>query len=81
MKIKTVLLSIIFVSILISLPAMLRVGYVIDWIPEATILQKFKGLVMDGLSNNYLTKVIVSTIAGIIFNIIFLMKRKVSNKS
>ena len=74
MNIKTFFLGFIVIYILISLPTMLGVGYVIDWLPEATELQKFKGYVIEGLTNNYLIKIIISTIVGAIFSL-FLQKR------
>ena len=80
MNIRTFLLSFIIVYILISLPAMLGSGTVIDWVSEATFLQKFKGYVIDGLVDNYLMKLIVSTIVGLIFSLVLPMKRK-ANKS
>lgn len=74
MSIKTFFLSFIVIYILISLPAMLGLGYVIDWIPETTELQKFKGYVIEGITNNYLIKIVISTIVGAIFSL-FLQKR------
>ena len=74
MGIKTFLLSFIVIYILISLPMMLGIGYVIDWRPEATELQKFKGYVIEGLTNNYLIKIVISIIVGAIFGF-FLQKR------
>ena len=41
---------------MISIPTMLGFGYVIDWDPESTVLQKFNGYVIEGLTNNYLMK-------------------------
>ena len=64
--IKTFLLSSIVIYIMISLPTMLGIGYVIDWMPEATELQKFKGYVMEGLTNNYVIKIVISIIIGAI---------------
>lgn len=74
MGIKTFLLSFIVIYILISLPTMLGIGYVIDWVPEATELQKFKGYVIEGLTNNYVIKIVISIIVGAIFSF-FLQKR------
>ena len=76
MNIKTFLLGFIVIYILISLPAMLGIGYVIDWVPEATFLQKFKGYVIEGFTNNYLIKIVISIIVGVIFSL-FLPKRNV----
>ena len=75
MKIKMHLLGFIVVYIVISLPVMLGIGYVIDWVPEATFLQKFKGYVIEGFTNNYLIKIVLSIIVGVIFSL-FLQKRK-----
>lgn len=76
MNIKTFLLGFIVIYILISLPAMLGIEYVIDWVPEATFLQKFKGYVVEGFTNNYLIKIVISIIVGVIFSL-FLPKRNV----
>lgn len=74
MDIKTFLLSFSVVYLLFSLPAMLGGGYVIDWVPEATFLQKFKGYVIEGFTNNYLIKIVLSIIVSVIFSL-FLRKR------
>lgn len=73
---KTFFLSFIVTYILISLPAMFGIGYVIDWVPEATFIQKFKGYIIEGFINNYLIKLVVSLIVGIIFGLLFLPKRE-----
>lgn len=64
------------VYILMSLPAMLGLGYVIDWVPEATVLQKITGYVVEGLINNYIIKLVVSLIVGVIYSIFRLQKNK-----
>lgn len=74
MNIKAFLLGFIIVYILISLPAMFGIGYVIDWVPDATFLQKFKVYVIEGLTNNSLTKIVISIIVGVTFSL-FLSKR------
>lgn len=79
MNIKTFIFGFIVVYILISLPTMLGIGYVIDWVPEAILLQKFKGYVVEGLTSNYLIKIVISVIVGVIFSL-FISKRK-ANKS
>ncbi|AWE07326.1 hypothetical protein DCE79_08025 [Lysinibacillus sp. 2017] len=76
MNIKTVIISFIVIYILVSLPAILGIGYVIDWVPEATFLQKFKGYVIEGFTNNYLFKIVISIIVSVIFSF-FLQKRNV----
>ncbi|OGX80607.1 hypothetical protein A6395_00780 [Exiguobacterium sp. SH31] len=65
MSTKSLTLIFILVYILMSLPAMLGIGYVIDWIPEATLLQKMKGDVIENLANNYLFKMVVSGIVSV----------------
>ncbi|WP_404469510.1 hypothetical protein [Sutcliffiella horikoshii] len=52
------------VYIVLSLPGIFGVGYVIDWVPEATIFQKVKGYVREGLSTNFLLKLSITIIVG-----------------
>ncbi len=52
------------VYIVLSLPGIFGVGYVIDWVPEATIFQKVKGYVREGLSTNFLLKLFIAIIVG-----------------
>lgn len=65
---KTFFLSFIITYTLISLPAMLGIGSIIDWVPEATFIQKFKGYIIEGFINNYLIKLIVSFESGIYYS-------------
>ncbi|TCI35697.1 MULTISPECIES: hypothetical protein [unclassified Exiguobacterium] len=65
MSTKSLTLIFISVYILMSLPAMLGIGYVIDWIPETTLLEKIKGHVIEGLVNNYLFKMVVSGVVSV----------------
>ena len=74
---KTFILSFIAVYIIISIPMMLGFGYVIDWDSEATFLQKFIGYVIEGLTNNYLIKIVISLIVGGIISLL-LSNRKVN---
>ena len=67
---KTFILSFIVVYLLISLPVMLGFGYVIDLDSEATVLQKFKGYVIEGLTNNYLMKAGISLIVSAIVSLL-----------
>jgi len=76
MNIKALILTFIFVYVLISLPAILGIGYVIDWVPEATLFQKFKGYVIDGLLNNFLMKTVIACIGGIVVNFVISMRRQ-----
>lgn len=59
------------VYIVLSLPTMLGFGVVIDWVPEATVFQKFKGYVIEGLAESFGKKLIMSSIIGIIVSYIF----------
>lgn len=59
---------------------MLGIGYVIDWVSEATMFQIFKGYVVGGLAENFFMKIIISAVAGVIVSLVLPMKRKSSNK-
>ncbi|MFC2950016.1 hypothetical protein [Virgibacillus sediminis] len=76
MNIKVFLISFVSVYVLISLPAILGVGYVIDWVPEATLFQKFKGYVIDGVTDNFLIKIIISCIVGIVVSVAISMRQQ-----
>ena len=65
-KIKTLVTGFIIAYLLLSLPAMFGIGVVIDWIPEATFSQKVKGYVVEGFTNNYLIKIVVSIFASVL---------------
>lgn len=54
--IKTFLLSSIVIYILISLPTMLGIGYVIDWVPEATELQNLRDMLWKDLQTTTSSK-------------------------
>ncbi len=69
----------IIVYVVISLPAMLGIGYVIDWIPEASLSQKLKGYVIEGLTNGFQLKIAISAIASLV--LIFLLSRRRANQS
>lgn len=80
MNLKAFLITFVFVYVLIiSLPAILGIGYVIDWVPEATLFQKFKGYVIDGLLNNFLIKTVIACIAGIVVSLVITKRRRQSN--
>ncbi|WP_078596418.1 hypothetical protein [Evansella clarkii] len=76
MNFKVFIITFILVYLLLSLPTILGIGYVIDWVPEATIPQKFKEYVADGLLNNFLIKTISSFIVGIIVSLVFTGRRQ-----
>lgn len=76
MNLKTFLITFVFVYVSISLPAILGIGTVIDWVPEATLFQKFKGYVIDGLLNNFLIKTVIACIVGITVILIISKRRQ-----
>ena len=61
---------------LISLPAILGFGYVIDWVDDATILQRLKGYVAGGLAENYIIKLVISGIVAVVINYFLYLKQK-----
>ena len=77
MNLKAFIIIFILVYVLVSLPEILEIGYVIDWVPGATLIQKFKGYVIDGILNNFVIKTIISCIIGIIVSWV-VSKRRVS---
>lgn len=60
MHLKKFVITFISVYVLISLPAILGIRYVIDWVPETTIFQKFNGYVVNGLAENSLIKIVIA---------------------
>ncbi|RJP02467.1 hypothetical protein D3D03_03750 [Exiguobacterium sp. RIT452] len=75
MKIKTFLLGFISVYLLLSVPAFLGIGSVIDWVPEATFTQKFTGIVIDGLTRHALIKSVLATIISLSVSLLFFRDR------
>ena len=75
MKIKTFLLGFISVYLLLSVPAFLGIGSVIDWVPEATFAQKFNGIVIDGLTRHALIKSVLATIISLSVSLLFFKYR------
>ncbi|TFE00582.1 hypothetical protein [Jeotgalibacillus salarius] len=76
MKLKTFTSSFIAFYILLSLPGMLGIGYVIDWTSEATLFQKLRGYVLEGLVSHFYVKVAVSIVISAVLSI-FLYRRQV----
>ena len=66
MHLKKFVITFISVYVLISLPAILGIRYVIDWVPEATIFQKFNGYVVNGLAENSLIKIVIAFIVAFV---------------
>ena len=67
-KIKALVTGFIVTYLLLSVPAMFGMGVVIDWIPEATFSQKVQGYMVEGFTNNYLVKIVVSIFASVLFS-------------
>lgn len=65
------------VYLILSLPALFGIGLVIDWVPEATLLQKINGYVLVGLTDNYLFKCVMAGLISVVLNLL-LSKRKTS---
>ncbi|WP_223701817.1 hypothetical protein [Sutcliffiella deserti] len=78
MKIKTYLVVFLSVYVLLSLPAILGIGYVIDWVPEATLLQKFNGYLVEGLLNNYVIKIVVALLVAGVVGLVISKRRQTS---
>ncbi|QFT87596.1 hypothetical protein FIU87_02940 [Bacillus sp. THAF10] len=66
---KLYLITFISVYILISLPAMFGFGFVIDWDPEATLYQKVKGYVTEGLFSYVLFKIVIANVVAILVSL------------
>lgn len=76
---KSFMLVFVSVYLLMSLPAMLGIGYVIDWIPEASLSQQLRGYVIEGLTNGFQLKIAISAIASLV--LITLLSRRRANQS
>lgn len=76
---KTFIFFFIVVYVVLSLPVMLGIGYVIDWVPEASLSQKLRGYVIDGLTNEFQLKIAISAIASLV--LISLLSRRRANQS
>ncbi|PIC58055.1 hypothetical protein CSV80_16050 [Sporosarcina sp. P12(2017)] len=72
---KAMFITSVLVYISISLPAILGIGYVIDWVPEATWYQKFIEYLIEGLLNNILIKTIIASLVGIVVSLVIPKRR------
>ncbi|MCT4793818.1 MULTISPECIES: hypothetical protein [Exiguobacterium] len=79
MNMKSFLLSFILIYLLLSFPAFFGINYVIDWVPEATLGQKFNGYVIEGLGNQFLLKSLCAAIASIVLSLL-LSNRKAGTR-
>ncbi|ALC90758.1 hypothetical protein AM500_13900 [Bacillus sp. FJAT-18017] len=68
MNLKAFLLTFVIVYVLISLPSILGIGHVIDWVPEASLWQKFNGYVINGLLTNFVVKTVIALITGLVIS-------------
>ncbi|MFA9559437.1 hypothetical protein ACERII_19185 [Evansella sp. AB-rgal1] len=78
MKIKHIWISIVSVYIVMSIPAIFGIGYVIDWVPDATLFQKIKGHVMTGFVENFLFKMVLACSVGITTSFLISRRQKIS---
>lgn len=76
MNLKVLLITFVVTYVLISLPAIFGIGYVIDWVPEATLFQKFKKYFVDGLLMNFLIKLIIASVAAVVVHFVLSFRRK-----
>ena len=72
---KKLIGTIVTVYIVLSLPALLGSGRVIDWVPDATLMQIIHVTVVEALSEDYIMKFLISISVSILIGI-FLRKRK-----
>ncbi|WP_096271238.1 hypothetical protein [Paucisalibacillus globulus] len=70
MNLKAFLISFILVYIVLSAPAIVGIGLEIEWVSEATWIQKFKGTVIDGLLEYFLLKAVIASIVGFVVSIV-----------
>ncbi|GKV70214.1 hypothetical protein NCCP2716_27120 [Sporosarcina sp. NCCP-2716] len=52
--------------LLMSIPAMLGVGQVIDWVPEATVFQKVSGTFVSALTDHVALKLTASAVLALL---------------
>jgi len=76
MNLKAFLIIFVLVYVSISLPEIFGIGTVIDWVPEATLFQKLKGYVIEGLLNNFLGKTVIACIVGIVVSLVISKRRQ-----
>ncbi|ASI35292.1 hypothetical protein A0126_17110 (plasmid) [Exiguobacterium sp. N4-1P] len=76
MNIKMLILVFLIVYLALSLPALFGIGLVIDWVPEATVVQKFNGYVLVGLTDNYLFKCVMAGLISIVLQLIISKRQR-----
>ncbi|WP_245827570.1 hypothetical protein [Paenisporosarcina indica] len=70
MNLKSFLITFVFVYTLISLAIALGIGYSQDYVPDATLFQKFKVHIIDVPLDNFLIKVVIACIMGIVVGLV-----------
>ncbi|WP_214801460.1 hypothetical protein [Exiguobacterium sp. ERU656] len=76
MNIKMLILVFLIVYLALSLPALFGIGFVIDWVPEATLLQKINGYVLIGLTDNYLFKFVIAGLISIVLQLVMSKRQR-----
>ncbi|WP_040285067.1 hypothetical protein [Sporosarcina koreensis] len=65
---KVFLITFAAVYLILSLPAFLTAGYVIDWIPEAGLWQKVGAYTAEGLAAGAIWKTAVAGLAALLLS-------------
>ena len=76
MNLKAFLLTFVFVYVLISVPSILGMDYVIDWVSEASLLQKLKGYGMESLIKNFMIKTVIAIIVGLVVSSLYVRRQR-----
>lgn len=76
MNIKMLILVFLIVYLALSLPTLFGIGLVIDWVPEATLLQKINGYVLIGLTDNYLFKFVIAGLISIVLQLVMSKRQR-----
>ena len=76
MKIKMLMFVFLIVYLALSLPTLFGIGLVIDWVPEATVVQKFNGYVLVGLTDNYLFKFVMAGLISIVLQLVMSKRQR-----
>lgn len=76
MKIKMLMFIFLVVYLILSLPALFGIGLVIDWVPEATLLQKINGYVLIGLTDNYVFKCVMAGLISIVLQLVMSKRQR-----
>jgi len=71
---KKLIGTIVTVYLLLSVPSLLGIGRVIDWIPEATILRIIQVTVVEALTEDFFPKSMISITISLFIRT-FLIKR------